>query len=79
MATQTGGMTHEELLELPAIVDLETAGRAFGIGLRTAYTLVQRGEFPVRTLRVGRQYRIRRTDLLKAVLAGGEPDGRPAA
>jgi hypothetical protein len=39
-------MTTEEVLTLPAVVDLLTAARALGIGRTAAYTLARRGESP---------------------------------
>lgn len=60
-------MTKRELLALPVAVDLPTAGRAFGIGRSAAYDLAARGEFPVPVLRVGRQRRVTRSDLLAAL------------
>ncbi|MGI5512760.1 helix-turn-helix domain-containing protein [Streptomyces sp. CA-106131] len=57
-------MSNTEVLALPAAVDLVTAGRALSLGRTTAYELARRGEFPVPTLRLGNQYRVRRADLL---------------
>ncbi|MFE4409082.1 helix-turn-helix domain-containing protein [Streptomyces sp. NPDC056821] len=53
-----------EVLALPAAVDIVTAGRACGISRTTSYELARRGEFPVPLLRLGNQYRVRRSDLL---------------
>lgn len=61
----TTGMTRDELLALPPAVDVLTAARALGIGRTTAYGLVRRGEFPLRTLRLGAQYRVLTVDLLR--------------
>ncbi|MDT0382410.1 helix-turn-helix domain-containing protein [Streptomyces sp. DSM 42041] len=55
----------DDLLALPAAVDVVTAGRALGISRTTAYDLAKRGEFPVPLLRLGVQYRARRVDLLE--------------
>ncbi|MYU51302.1 MULTISPECIES: MerR family transcriptional regulator [Streptomyces] len=57
-------MTRSDLLALPAAVDLLTAGRALSLGRSKAYELAQRGEFPVRLLRVGNSYRVPTADLL---------------
>ncbi|MBT2397236.1 AlpA family transcriptional regulator [Streptomyces sp. ISL-100] len=62
--SRTRALTTEEVLALPAAVDLVTAGRACGISRTTAYDLARRGEFPVPLLRLGAQYRARRADLL---------------
>lgn len=58
------GLTRQELLALPAAIDIRTAGRALGIGERKSYGMAQRGEFPVRVLRLGGQYRVASADLL---------------
>lgn len=60
-------MSTREVLELPAVVNLPTAGRAFGLGRDTAYRLYQSGEFPAEVLRLGRQLMVRRADLLDAL------------
>ncbi|RZU16435.1 hypothetical protein EV645_4000 [Kribbella rubisoli] len=65
-------MTRDELLALPATVDLPTAGRAIGIGRNQAYELAARGEFPCRVLRLGARYKVVTADLLE--LLGLSPD-----
>lgn len=70
-AHRARGMTAAEILDLPAAVDLLTAGRALGLGRTRAYELARRGEFPVPLLRLGAQYRARRADLLDLL---GIPD-----
>ncbi|MFJ7590818.1 helix-turn-helix domain-containing protein [Streptomyces sp. NPDC097617] len=72
------GLTVEEVLSLPAAVDLVTAGRACGISRTTAYDLARRGKFPVPLLRLGAQYRARRVDLLD-LLGIEQPAPTPAA
>jgi hypothetical protein len=64
-------MSVEELLALPVSFDLITAGRAFRIGRTKSHQLARDGEFPCPVLRVGRSYRVTRTDLLRAL--GIEP------
>lgn len=68
-------MRVEELLALPVTVDLETAGRAWGMGRTKSYELALRGEFPCAVLRLGRRYRVTRAGLLAAL---GIPDGDAA-
>jgi hypothetical protein len=63
----TTPMTAKELLELPATVDLVTAGRAFGVGRTTAYALARNGEFPCRVIRAGKAYRAVTADLLRVL------------
>lgn len=38
--------------------DVETAGALLGISRSTSYGLAQRGQFPCKVIRVGRQYRV---------------------
>ncbi len=56
-------MTHEkqemraaDLGDLPAVIDVVTAGRILGIGRTKAYRLAKEGDFPCRVLRIGRSY-----------------------
>lgn len=72
MTTQdVRGISITELRGLPVVVDEVTAGRAFGLGRTKTHEMVRAGTFPVPVLRLGRTYRVRRADLLKAV---GEVD-----
>jgi hypothetical protein len=64
-------LTHDELLALPVTVDVVTAGRAFGISRDGTYDLLRRGEFPVRTVKVGRSHRVPRAELFRVL--GIEP------
>lgn len=57
-------MTRDELLALPAVVDLTTAARALAIGRTRAFELARRGAFPVPVLRVGATYRVPTAPLL---------------
>lgn len=65
------GFTREELLALPAIVDISTAAKAMKLGRSTAYELARRDEFPCRIIRVGGSYRVPTAELLR--LLGIEP------
>lgn len=58
------GMTVKEVLALPVVFDLRTAGRALGFGETKTRELVRSGEFPLTPLRLGSAYRFRRCDLL---------------
>lgn len=53
-----------EIAELPATVDLATAGRAVGIGRTTAHKLARAGQFPCPVLRIGGVYRVPTAGLL---------------
>ncbi|MEU6386617.1 hypothetical protein ABZ847_24035 [Streptomyces bauhiniae] len=58
------GMGREELLRLPAAVDLETGNRALGLGRSKGYELAKRGQYPCKVLRLGNAYRVVTADLL---------------
>jgi len=58
-------MSRGEVLALPAVVDLITAGKALGIGRTRAFELARRGEYPVPVLRVGVTYRVPTEPLLQ--------------
>ena len=61
---RTRGMSREELLTLPAAVDLETGNRALGLGRSKGYELAKRGQYPCKVLRLGNAYRVVTADLL---------------
>ncbi|SBT40336.1 helix-turn-helix transcriptional regulator [Micromonospora narathiwatensis] len=60
-------LNRDELLQLPAVVDLATAARALGVGRTKAYDLAKSGTFPCPVLRIGTSYRVRTADLLKLI------------
>jgi hypothetical protein len=73
-------MSLAELGELPAVIDLVTAGRALGLGRTKSYELARSGHFPCRILRVGNTYRVPTPELLTLLgYPGGarrpEPEG----
>ena len=57
MAFKTKPLSRDELLALDTVVDLATAGRAFGLGYTKARQLVATGKFPVAPLKLGNSYR----------------------
>lgn len=57
----------EELLALPATVNVTTAGRALGIGRDKAYELIRTGNFPVRVLSLGETVRVPTAELWRAL------------
>ncbi|MER8194580.1 hypothetical protein ABTY00_11500 [Streptomyces microflavus] len=63
-ASSAKGMSREELLELPAAVDLDTGNRALGLGRSKGYELAKRGQYPCKVLRLGSAYRVVTADLL---------------
>jgi len=67
----------DELLDLPVMMDLPTAGRAFGLGRTKSHEMARADEFPCRVLRLGRFYRVRKADLMHEL--GLTVDGKPLA
>jgi hypothetical protein len=63
----TQALTTQELLDLPATVDLRTAGKAFGIGRTKAHELARSGMFPCQVLRIGNTYRVGRAAILRSL------------
>jgi len=57
-------MTRDELLSLPPVLDVPTAGRVLGIGRSLAYELVRTGAWPTTVVRVGKLIRIPTAPLL---------------
>lgn len=51
-------LTAQEVLSLPAMVNVFTAARALGIGRTTAYALVRTGCFPCRVIKIGNSWRV---------------------
>ncbi len=69
------GLTIRDLLDLPAVVDVETASRALGISRSHGYNLARAEQFPCRVIRAGRSFRIPTTDLRRVL---GVTDQAPA-
>ncbi|MEV7286098.1 helix-turn-helix domain-containing protein [Streptomyces sp. NPDC093252] len=67
MTSSHGRLSFTELFELPVVIDLRTAARALGVCNATAYRLVHRDEFPCPVLRVGRQFRVPTSQLMRAL------------
>lgn len=59
-------------------VDVTTAARALGIGRGTAYDAIARGDFPARTIAVGRRLRVVTAELI-GLLEDKRARGAPAA
>lgn len=74
-ATVRHQLSRDELLALPAAVDVETAASAFGLGRTTAYTLAKTGHFPCALIRAGKSYRVVTADLLRVLKVHPESDG----
>jgi predicted DNA-binding transcriptional regulator AlpA len=60
-------LTREEILELPPVIDLPTAGRAFGLGRTFAYELARKDAFPCPVHRRGRLYRVNTSEVIAAL------------
>lgn len=60
-------MSEEELLALPVTVDMETAGRAFGMGRTKAYQMARANQFPCEVLPLGRRFVVTKAALLAAL------------
>jgi hypothetical protein len=56
---------------LPAVIDVETAGRLLGLGRSAAYQLVKDGAWPTPVLRLGRRWRVLTAPLLALLGADG--------
>ena len=77
MTTRTP--TTNEIRSWPVTVDIQTAGRAWGIGRDQAYRLAREGQFPVPVLRLGRYLRVTRASVLVALgIEETAPGGAPA-
>jgi excisionase family DNA binding protein len=73
------GLSVSEALALPVMFDIwPTVGRACHIGRTTTYQLAREGALPIPVVRVGRQFRARRSDLL-AFLGLANNDGAGVA
>ncbi|MFB6989127.1 DNA-binding protein [Streptomyces sp. NPDC056304] len=74
-------LTTRELLDLPPTVDVETAGRALGLGRTYAYRLARSGEFPCQVVRTGRLFRVVTADLRRVLMVSSPQDtaAAPAA
>jgi predicted DNA-binding transcriptional regulator AlpA len=67
----------EAIRQLPAVLDVPTAGSCFGLSRGTSYELVRRGDFPAPVLKLGNSYRVPTAGILRAL--GIDPDGASPA
>ncbi|MBZ9638428.1 helix-turn-helix domain-containing protein [Streptomyces sp. PSKA30] len=70
-----GAMGLEELLALPATVNVTTAARTLGISRDKAYALIRSESFPVRTLMLGSTIRVPTAELWKLLGVERQPRG----
>jgi hypothetical protein len=70
-----------EVLALPAMPTVKQAFAALNIGESAGYQLIRTEEFPVEVLRLGRNLRVRRADLLNVMGLSDRPadEAQPAA
>ena len=54
------------------ILDVEGAAKALGVSTRTIYNLARKGEIPA--MRVGREWRFARKNIIEWVAAGSQND-----
>jgi hypothetical protein len=62
--TIASGMILADVMTLPAVTDLISAGKALGIGRTRSYQLARAGSFPCRVERAGRIYLVPTASLL---------------
>ena len=70
------GLSVAEVLALPSVVDVVTAGRALGMGRTKSYQLARSGQFPCRVIEIGASYVVPTAELL--TLLGLPVPGRPS-
>ncbi|MFI1703092.1 DNA-binding protein [Streptomyces griseoruber] len=78
-STELHGLTVGNLLNLPPVTDIVTAGKAFGMGSTKAYQLAKAGEFPCKVVRVGGSYRVVTADLLRVLCVPESTEDAAAA
>ncbi|MDQ0761940.1 DNA-binding protein [Streptomyces canus] len=78
-STEQQGLTVGNLLSLPPVTDVVTAGKAFGMGSTKAYQLAKAGEFPCKVVRVGGSYRVVTADMLRVLCVPESTEDAAAA
>ncbi|WP_431979794.1 DNA-binding protein [Streptomyces qinglanensis] len=66
-ASEQGALGFTELFDLPVAVNVRTAARALCICPATAYQLIRQDAFPCPVLRIGHQYRVPTTELMRVL------------
>jgi predicted DNA-binding transcriptional regulator AlpA len=64
---KTAQMSVSEVRALPVMIPVVEAGRAFGLTRDGVYHLLKHGEFPCRTVQVGRAKKVPRAELLRVL------------
>ncbi|MFM9594001.1 hypothetical protein ACKI1O_32015 [Streptomyces scabiei] len=62
--TTAAPLSPEQVRDLPAMVKVLDAFAALNIGETNGYELISKGEFPIEVIRLGRAFRVRKTDLM---------------
>jgi hypothetical protein len=60
-------MTRDELLSLPVVVGLQTAGRAWGLSRSRVYDAHARGTLPFPVIEVSGRFKVTRAALLRSL------------
>ena len=69
--------TPTAIRDLGASTDIETAAAIIGFGRTKAYAMARIGEFPVRTVRIGRRYVVPIAGILELLGCGHAQTGTP--
>ncbi|MEU1180682.1 DNA-binding protein [Streptomyces sp. NPDC005820] len=78
-STDPQGLTVSDLLNLPPVTDIVTAGKAFGMGSTKAYQLAKSDQFPCKVVRVGGSYRVVTADMLRVLCVPENAEDAAAA
>ena len=71
-------VTPDELVQLPAVLDVATAAEVLGVSRTCAYELVRSGRWPTPVLHLGRTIRIPSRPLVELIHAQADPQLQPA-
>lgn len=66
----TRAPTLEEIRTWPAVVEVPEACRAYRISRSHGYALIERGEFPAATIRVGGRLRVLTASIVSSLTGG---------
>jgi predicted DNA-binding transcriptional regulator AlpA len=73
--TRPPGMTVDQALALPVVMNVATGSAALGLSTSTGYDLARRGQFPVPIRKIGGRMKVFRADLFRYL---GLVDGQDA-
>ena len=65
------GLTLAQIRQWPPTVPVPRGAQALGVSRSNAYEAIRRGDFPVKTITIGRRIVVLTADLIR-VLEGGE-------